>query len=237
MRRRRTIFKSLDEFAQDVGTSPLTTSRDKFSDKAYDLLTSSAAQKAFKIGDESKEIRDKYGRNTMGQTCLLARRLVEAGVSFVTVNDRGPGPLGWDTHQQNFRTLKDNLAPPFDQGVSALIEDLAARGRLAETLVIVMGEFGRTPRINGNAGRDHHGRANSVLLAGGGIPGGVVIGKTDAKAEGPADRPDTPSDLAATIFPPIGIDPNYQLETPDGRPGSAWSTGGGRPVRELVARA
>lgn len=235
LRRRRTMVRSLDDFAHDVGQTPLTTSRDKFSDKAYDLLTSSAAQKAFKIGDEPREVRDKYGRNPMGQTCLLARRLVEAGVSFVTVNDRGPGPLGWDTHAQNFNQLKTSLAPPLDQGVAALIEDLAARGRLSETLVVVMGEFGRTPKINPNAGRDHHGRANSVLLAGGGIPGGVVLGKTDAKAEGPVDRPITPADLAATIFTAIGIDPNYQLETPDGRP--IRLVDGGRAVRELIARA
>lgn len=235
LRRRRAMVKSLDEFAHDVGKTSLTSSRDKFSDKAYDLLTSSAAQKAFKIGDETREVRERYGRNTMGQTCLLARRLVEAGVSFVTVNDRGPGPLGWDTHAQNFPTLKNNLAPPFDQGVSALIEDLAARGRLAETLVVVMGEFGRTPKINANAGRDHHGRANCVLLAGGGIPGGVVLGKTDATAASPVDRPITPADLAATIFTAIGIDPNYQLETPDGRP--IRLVDGGRAVRELIARA
>jgi hypothetical protein len=234
LRRRRAMVKSLDEFAHDVGQTPLTSSRDKFSDKAYDLLTSSAAQKAFKIGDEPREVREKYGRNTMGQTCLLARRLIEAGVSFVTVNDGGGG-LGWDTHQQNFTRLKTNLAPPFDQGVSALIEDLAARGRLSETLVVVMGEFGRTPKVNGNAGRDHHGRANCVLLAGGGMPGGLVIGKTDARAEGPVDRPVTPADLSATIFTALGIDPNYQLETPDGRP--IRLVDGGRPVRELIARA
>ncbi len=235
LRRRRAMVKSLDEFAHDVGKTSLTSSRDKFSDKAYDLLTSSAAQKAFKINDEPRELREKYGRNPMGQTCLLARRLVEAGVSFVTINDRGPGQLGWDTHQQNFTTLKNGLAPPFDQGLSALIEDLAARGRLAETLVVVMGEFGRTPKINPNAGRDHHGRANCVLLAGGGIPGGVVLGKTDARGDGPADRPVTPSDLAATIFTAIGIDPNYQLETPDGRP--IRLVDGGRAVRELIAKA
>ena len=145
LRRRRDMVKTLDGFAHDVGETPLTSTRDQFTEKAYDLLTSSAAQAAFKIDDEPAKVRDAYGRNPFGQTCLLARRLVEAGVGFVTVNDRGPGPLGWDTHGANFPTLKDRLCPPLDQGLSALIDDLAARGRLADTLVVMMGEFGRTP--------------------------------------------------------------------------------------------
>ena len=142
------------------------------------------------MADESPAVRDKYGRTTFGQSCLLARRLIEAGVSFVTINDRGTGPLGWDTHAQNFPTIKNTLAPPLDQGLTALLEDLAERGLLDSTLVVMMGEFGRTPKINPNAGRDHHGRANSVLLAGAGIPGGLVIGRTDAERRQP--RPTAP---------------------------------------------
>ncbi len=165
------MVKALDEFAHDVPPTSLTTSRDQFSEQAYSLLTSSAAQAAFRIDDEKDAVRDKYGRTTVGQSCLLARRLVEAGVSFVTVNDRGMGPLGWDTHAQNFPTIKNTLAPPLDKGVAALVEDLGERGLLDDTLVVMMGEFGRTPKINGNAGRDHHGRANSVLIFGAGIAG------------------------------------------------------------------
>src|SRR5262249_36867468 len=160
--RRRDMVKALDGFSRDVPGTPLTTSRDQFAERAYSLLTSSAAQAAFRIHEESAAVRDKYGRTTAGQSCLLARRLIESGVSFVTVNDRGTGPLGWDTHQQNFPTIKNTLAPPLDKGVAALIEDLSERGLFDNTLVVMMGEFGRTPKINPNAGRDHHGRSNSI---------------------------------------------------------------------------
>ena len=216
--RRRSMVKALDDFARDVPATSLTTSRDQFSDQAYSLMTSSAAQAAFRLGDESPAIRDRYGRTTFGQSCLLARRLIEAGVSFVTLNDRGPGPLGWDTHAQNFPTLKNTLAPPLDQGLSALLGDLAERKLLDQTLVVMMGEFGRTPKINANAGRDHHGRANSVLIAGAGIPGGLVLGKTDARGDLPTERPVSPTDLAAALYLKLGIDPERKFEAPDGRP-------------------
>lgn len=218
LRRRRDMVKSLDGFAHDVPATPLTTSRDQFAEQAYDLLTSSAAQAAFKMDAEPDKLRDKYGRTPFGKTCLLGRRLIEAGVSFVTLNDRGGNQLGWDTHQQNFPTIKDTLAPPLDKGLSALLTDLKDRGLLDTTLVVLVGEFGRTPTINKMAGRDHHGRANSVLLAGGGLPKGLVLGRTDAKGDSPTDRPVTPADLAATIYTVLGIDPNFQFETPDGRP-------------------
>ena len=218
LRRRRAMVRTLDDFARDVPANPLTSSRDQFTDQAYDLLTSSAAQSAFKIGDEPAELRDRYGRTPIGQSCLLARRLIEAGVAFVTLNDRGMGQLGWDTHQQNFPRIKDTLAPPVDQGVSTLLADLDDRGLLESTLVVMLGEFGRTPKINPMAGRDHHGRANSVVLAGSGLPRGLVLGKTDARADQPADRPVTPADLAATLYTALGIDPNRQFTTPDGRP-------------------
>lgn len=216
--RRRAMVRSLDEFARDVPPTTLTRSRDQFSEQAYSLMTSSAAQAAFRIGGEPAEVREKYGRNPFGQSCLLARRLIEAGVAFVTVNDRGAGPLGWDTHAQNFPTIKNTLAPPLDQGLAALITDLADRRLLDDTLVVMMGEFGRTPKINPNAGRDHHGRANSVLLAGAGIPGGLVLGKTDERGDSPAERPVTPADLASVLFQKLGIDPEHTYESPDGRP-------------------
>jgi hypothetical protein len=235
LNRRRGMVKTLDGFARDVATTPLVTSRDQFSSRAYDLLTSAKAQEAFRIGDESPEVRQAYGRTPFGQSCLLARRLIQAGVSFVTINNRGPGLLQWDTHQQNFPRIKDQLAPPLDMGLATLIQDLKTRGLLDETLVIAMGEFGRTPKINNMAGRDHHGRANCAILAGAGLPQGAVIGKTDAKAEVPADRPITPADLAATLYTALGIDPNYQFETPDGRP--VRLVDGGKPLGELVGHA
>jgi hypothetical protein len=230
--RRREMVKRLDGFSRDVPETPLSSSRDKFAEQAYDLMTSDAARAAFQIEAEDATLRDAYGRTPLGQSLLLARRLVEAGVGFITINDRGMGQLGWDTHQQNFPTLKNNLAPPLDQGIAALLDDLADRGMLDSTLVLVMGEFGRTPKINGNAGRDHHGRANSVLLAGGGIPGGAVIGKTDAQGDSPVDRPVTPSDLAATLYKSLGIDPEQRFQTPDGQPIRLVDTG--QPIAELL---
>ncbi len=231
--RRRDMVKALDEFAHDVPPTTLTTSRDQFSEQAYSLLTSSAAQAAFRMDEEKDAVRDKYGRNTVGQSCLLARRLVEAGVSFVTLNDRGMGPLGWDTHAQNFTSIKNTLAPPLDKGVAALVEDLAERGLLEDTLVVMMGEFGRTPKINGNAGRDHHGRANSILLFGAGTPAGLVIGRTDATGDAPADRPVTPADLAWVLYHKLGIDPDTtRFEAPDGRP--IRLVDGANAPRELV---
>jgi hypothetical protein len=231
--RRREMVRSLDDFARDVPATPLTTSRDQFAQQAYDLMTSSAAQAAFRIHEESDAVRQKYGRTTMGQSCLLARRLIEAGVSFVTVNDRGTGPLGWDTHAQNFPTIKTTLAPPMDQGVAALLEDLSERGLLAETLVVMMGEFGRTPKINQNAGRDHHGRANSVLLFGAGMPAGLVLGRTDPGGDVPLDRPVTPADLAWVVFQKLGINPEVtRFQTPDGRP--IRLVDGASPPRELI---
>ncbi len=232
LRRRRSMVKTLDGFAHDLSETPLTASRDKFADQAYDLLTSGDAQAAFKIDGESAEIRDRYGRNAVGQACLLARRLVERGVPFITINNRGNGMLGWDTHQQNFPMIKNTLAPPIDQGLSTLLADLAERGLLDTTLVVMMGEFGRTPKINPAAGRDHHGRANSVIVAGAGTPGGLVIGKTDAKGDSPAERPVTPPDLAATIYTSLGIDPNGQFETPDGQPIRLVDKG--QALRELI---
>jgi hypothetical protein len=230
--RRRGMVKALDDFARDVPATALTTSRDQFADRAYSLLTSTAAQAAFRIGDEPDAVREKYGRTTVGQSLLLARRLVESGVSFVTFNDRGMNQLGWDTHQQNFNTIKNTLAPPLDKGVAALIEDLSERGLLDSTLVVMMGEFGRTPKINRSAGRDHHGRANSVLVFGAGTPAGLVLGRTDGNGDSPVERPVTPADLASVLFLKLGIDPDTKYEAPDGR--LIRLVEGSNPPRELV---
>ena len=231
--RRRDMVKSLDEFSRDVPATSLTSSRDEFSAQAYSLLTSSAAQAAFRMNEESESVREKYGRTPFGQSCLLARRLVEAGVSFVTLNDRGMGPLGWDTHAQNFPTIKNTLAPPLDKGVAGLVEDLTERGLISDTLVVMMGEFGRTPKINQNGGRDHHGRANSVLLFGAGIPSGLVLGRTDVGGDAPVERPVTPADLAWVLYHKLGIAPDTtRFEAPDGRP--IRVVDGANPPRELI---
>jgi hypothetical protein len=234
--RRRDLVKQLDDRARQIARNEATAARDAFYAQAYDLVTSPQAKDAFEISKEEQPVREKYGMTTLGQGCLLARRLVEAGVAFVTVNSTGlggPTPLTWDTHVNNFPALKDGLLPQLDGGVSALIEDLDDRKLLDSTLIVVMGEFGRTPKINQRAGRDHWPRANSILIAGGGIKRGAVIGKTDAQAEYPIDRPVSPADLAATMFTLLGIDPHKAEHTNDGR--SIKLVADGEAVHELMS--
>jgi uncharacterized protein (DUF1501 family) len=184
-----------------------------FQQKAFDLMTSPAAKKAFDIHAEPDKLRDEYGRTSLGQGCLMARRLVEAGVRCVTIDHSN-----WDTHSDNFRTLKRNLLPALDGALATLFRDLQDRGLLHTTLVVVTGEFGRTPRINKDAGRDHWGPGFTVALGGGGIKGGRVVGKSDARAEKPAADPHGPEDLAATMYYLLGIDPKEEFYTPEGRP-------------------
>jgi uncharacterized protein (DUF1501 family) len=176
-------------------------------------MTSPEAKKAFAITAEPEKLRDEYGRNSLGQSCLMARRLVEAGVRCVTIDHSN-----WDTHQDNFNTLKRNLLPVLDGGLAALFRDLKDRGMLEKTLVLVTGEFGRTPRINKDAGRDHWGPSFTVAIGGGGIQGGRAIGKSNARAERPAEAPCGPEDLAATMYHLLGIDPEEEFYTPEGRP-------------------
>jgi len=192
-------------------------------DRAYSLLLSGKVARAFDLGREDPKLRDRYGRHMYGQSLLLARRLVTAGVPIVQVN------MGrvqtWDTHSANFKSLKDRLLPPTDQGVSALLDDLQNRGLLDETLVVVTGEFGRTPRIgsstgNANArdGRDHWAAVFSAIFAGAGVRGGQTIGQSDKMGAYPASRPYTPADLAATIYRALGIDPAIELHDRLGKP-------------------
>ncbi len=189
--------------------------------QAYDLVESAAARQAFDLDQESRAMRDRYGGRTIGQSCLLARRLLERDVPFLTINYQG-----WDTHDNAYTRLKEGftgartpvgLIPSLDQALSALMDDLQQSGLLDETLIVVMGEFGRTPKINTSGGRDHWPRAFSVLLAGAGIEG-QIIGASDRTAESPHDRPVTPADLAATVFTLLGIDPKHEFRTSDGRP-------------------
>jgi uncharacterized protein (DUF1501 family) len=190
-------------------------------------MTSSSAKAAFDIHAEPDALRDEYGRNSLGQGCLMARRLVEAGVRCVTIDHSN-----WDTHADNFGTLKTSLLPALDAAMAALFRDLADRGQLDRTLVVVSGEFGRTPRINKDAGRDHWGPAFTVALGGGGIKGGVVVGRTDARAEKPAEDPHGPEDLAATIHRCLGINPDDEFLTPEGRPVKIVNNG--HPIQELI---
>lgn len=203
---------------------------------AYRLLSTPAAREAFDLTKESPATRARYGPRTIGQCLLLARRLIEAQVPFVTVNFPG-----WDTHQSLLTTLRDGFAgatvpvglvPSLDTALAALLDDLADRSLLPQTLVMVMGEFGRTPKINPQQGRDHWPRVFSVLWAGGGVPGGQVVGASDAMGESPAQRPVTPADLVATAATLLGIDPQTPLTTPDGR--TIPVSRDGRPVPELV---
>jgi hypothetical protein len=199
---------------------------DKFYQQAYQLVTSTAAQQAFDIHREPDGVREKYGRNGLGQRALLARRLVEAGVPFVTLYDGG-----WDHHRDLFNSF-DRRMPRWDATVAALINDLDERGLLATTLVIALGEFGRTPQINKDAGRDHWSNAMSVMFAGGGTPGGQVIGATDPRGFSAVDRVLSPENFASTVYTKLGIDPDKIYYTPEGRPVHLVSDP--MPIRELM---
>jgi hypothetical protein len=199
--------------------------------RALALVTSPRARQAFDLTHETPSLRDRYGRNSFGQGLLLARRLVEAGVKLVTVNWARDDAF-WDTHASNFRDLKDKLLPPFDLGFSALLEDLDQRGLLDETLVVCLGEFGRTPRINAQAGRDHWAQAMSIMLAGGGVPAGLVYGVTDRNGAFVTDRSHSPADFACTIYRLLGIDPHKRYPTPSGQ--EVPIVTGGTPISAIL---
>jgi hypothetical protein len=186
---------------------------DSFYERAYDLVSSAAAKKAFDLSAEDPKTRELYGQTTYGQGCLLARRIVEAGGRFITISKGG-----WDTHQQNWQRLSNQLLPELDKAYAALLTDLAQRGMLEKTLVVMMGEFGRTPKVNARGGRDHWSRARFVCLAGGGVKGGQVIGKTDATGAEPAEHPVSVEDIATTLYTALGIDVTKSYRTPTGRP-------------------
>lgn len=232
--RRREFLAEFDKAQANVEASD--TSAERPFEQAYRLVTSPSAKHAFDMSREKPEVRARFGPRMLGQSCLLARRLVESGVPFVSVLN-----TGWDTHDNLTLSLRDGysgakvgvgLIPTFDQAFAALVGDLHDRGLLDETLVIAMGEFGRTPKLNARAGRDHWPRVFSAVLVGGGIRGGQVIGASDRVGESPADNPVTPADLARTIYTLLGVDPDHELHTQDGRP--VQINQGGRVIRELV---
>ena len=239
-RRRRLLEVVQGEFPR-LNALPELDRMDDYYRRAFHLVTSREVRRAFDIGCEPPEVRDRYGRHTQGQSLLLARRLIEAGVRFVTVYWGGALNVPdnyWDTHTEGIPKQRDRLLPRFDQCLSALIEDLDRRGLLETTLVASLGEFGRTPRMgqitgdNGTdqTGRDHWPHCYSVLLAGGGVAGGAVIGKSDRHAAQPVERPTAPEDLVATIYDALGLDWAAEVHDRLGRPLPITR---GRPLAEL----
>ena len=199
---------------------------DRFNAQGVDLVTSKEAQAAFDISKEDEKVREKYGKNSLGQRMLLARRLVEVGVSFVTVYYGG-----WDHHSDIFKKIKGEFNSKWDVGLSALISDLDQRGMLDNTLVISLGEFGRTPKVNSRGGRDHWPGAMSVLFAGGGVPKGQVVGATDAKGYYGAENVYSPEDFASSLYLKMGIDPEHVLYTETDQP--VQLVDGGQRIKEL----
>ena len=236
LQNRRSLLSHFDNMRREVDTSGALASFDRFQHEAYNMVAGAKAIEAFDISRESDKTRDRYGRHSWAQSTLLARRLVESGVTFTTVNCGG-----WD-HHWDLQKGYHKYLPIVDQMVSALIEDLSASGQLDRTLVMLCGEFGRTPKMNdggnggapgsmGTPGRDHWGNALSVLITGGGVKGGRLIGTTDARGERPKDRPLTPGDLHATVFDVLGVDTHVAFPDFAGRPTLIIEQG--ESIREL----
>jgi len=223
---RRRLLYSFDQVRRDVDRSGTMESMDKFQAEAVEMITGPRARKAFAIGEEDPRLRDRYGRHVWGQSCLLARRLVEAGVTFVTVHMGG-----WDDHANIEQAMKNKL-PPVDAALASLVEDLVQRGLFDQTAICVCGEFGRTPKVNDGAGRDHWGQLMSVLMGGGGMKKGVVVGTSTEKAEYPKDRPVGPEDMLATLYKVLGIDTTRVFHDASGRPHPVLNKGAA--IAELI---
>jgi hypothetical protein len=213
---RRELLKSFDTMRRDTDASGTAAGLDKYQQAAYDLITSPRAQQAFDLAREPAPLREHYGRHNWGQSILLARRLVEAGVSFVTVSLSDPKG-GWDHHENIAPRIKD-MADLYDRALTALIEDLCSRGLYERVCVCVCGEFGRGPLLTRDAGRDHWGKAGFALFGGGGLKTGQLIGSTTSKAEQPKDRPLGPGDVLGTLYHVLGIDTKQTFEDESGRP-------------------
>lgn len=212
--KRRKLLNDIDgAFTEFDRLDENVRSLDRFSEEAYRIISSSRSRNAFDLSREPEREIDRFGRHEFGQSMMLTTRLIEAGVRFVTVLLEG-----WDTHQDNFNQLGRNLLPRFDQSLAAMLDRFSEKGLLDSTSVLVTGEFGRTPKVNKNAGRDHWARAMSSLLVGGNVRGGQVVGATDEKAVGPLNDGYSPDDLAATFLKNIGIDPKKEYEANVGRP-------------------
>jgi hypothetical protein len=226
-RNRRELLAEIDNLRRDVDTQGTAEGLDQFYRDAFEIVTSADTRRAFNIQAEDTKLRDRYGRDSWGQSALLARRLVEAGVTYVTVNMGG-----WDTHSNNFNSLKTSLLPRYDRALSALVEDIYDRGLDKKVLVMTYGEFGRTPRINKDSGRDHWPGAMSVVFAGGGLKMGQVIGSTDPKAEYPKTRACGPQDALATMYHVLGIDYRHEFYDAAQRPIPILNEG--NPIEELI---
>jgi hypothetical protein len=212
-RDRRNLLRALDTFGRVMGDDAQLQVMTKSQDQAYEMILGDS-RKLFDLSTESDDLRERYGRNTFGQSCLMARKLVEQGVPYITINYGG-----WDTHKQHFQTMNRKL-PEMDKGMGALLQDLADRGLLETTIVWWSGEFGRTPKVQWdppwNGGRNHFGKVFCAALAGGGFKGGHVIGASDAKGETVKDRPVYPCDVIGSIYEQLGIDPSAKLPHPQG---------------------
>jgi hypothetical protein len=229
---RRLLLDKLDRAARSAEKN---TPHDALNRRAFALLSSSAVRRAFRLDQEPARLRDAYGPHLFGQGCLLARRLLEAGVSLATVYWHYEGPDDspvWDTHENNFPHLRNRLAPPTDQALASLLEDLAVRGLLADTLVICMGEFGRSPQINPKGGREHWPHVQSILLAGAGLRGGSIFGSSDRHGGQPRDLPVTPAELTATFLHLLGVPPETEYRDRVGQPLRAYRA---EPVAKLLA--
>jgi hypothetical protein len=236
---RRSLLGQIDDEVRRLEAQPALDDYGRVQQRAFTLLTSSRVRQAFSLEREDPRLRDRYGRTLFGNCALIARRLVEAGVRFVNVTwdlfwDRVPIDFDcWDTHTRNFPILRDTNLPHFDRTFSALLEDLNGRGLLDETLVVVMSEMGRTPRVNPNGGRDHWTFCYAMFLAGAGVRGGTLFGESDAQAAYVKDRPVSPADVCATVYECLGIDPDLTVPDRSGRPVSVAH--GGRPIRDILA--
>jgi hypothetical protein len=223
---RKTLLTSFDHLRRDVDRSGTFDSLDRFQAEAYEMISGPTARRAFDLSAEDPRLRDRYGRHTWGQSCLLARRLVEAGVTFVTVHMGG-----WDDHAQIEQAMRRKL-PIIDHAIASLVEDLDNRGLYERTAICVCGEFGRTPRVNSGAGRDHWGQVMSVLMGGGGIRGGTVVGASTDKGEFPRERALGPEDMLATLYHVLGVDTSTTFIDRSGRPHPVLPKG--QAVPELV---
>ena len=215
---RRNLLAEFEQSRRLIDHSPQARDLGAHYQRAFDLLTSDRTRQAFDLAAEPAKLRQAYGDTEFGQRCLLARRLAEAGVPMINVSYCHTPSGSWDTHSQNFKQMKDSLAPTFDTAFAALIDDLADRGMLDETLVLVNAEFGRTPTINKNAGRDHWPWVYSLALCGAGIRPGTIYGASDPSAAYPTDRPHDPKDMAATVYHLLGIPSDTLIHDRAGRP-------------------
>jgi hypothetical protein len=232
---RRDLLRQLDTLSKALPRHPTLQALTRSEDEAYEMIAD--AGRLFDLGQERDELRTRYGRTTFGQSCLMARRLVERGVRYVTINFGG-----WDTHKDHFQAM-NRMLPELDRGLSTLFADLAERGRLASTIVWCCGEFGRTPRVSWeapwNGGRHHHGQVFSAIVGGGGFKGGTVVGASDARGERVSTRPVYPQDLLGSIYELLGIDPNARLPHPQGlqvrvTPDAAEEEASGGRLREIM---